>query len=200
MKGFKLNSDQLQELRLAHRLEKTRSAAYKINAVILLGTGWKLKDVRKALLLDDETLRNYVNRYRKDGVKELLATKYAGSKPNLSEAQIRLLSGELERTIHLDTKSVINFCKNEFNVEYSQSGMRDLLHRLGYEYKKPTLVPGNPDQEAQELFTEQYEEFMQKKADDVEVLFLDAVHPEHNAMAAYGWIKKGEKRIVVAND
>ena len=28
---------------------------------------------------------------------------------------------------------------------------------------------------------------------------MDAVHPEHNAMTAYGWIKKGEKRLLKTN-
>ena len=66
--------------------------------------------------------------------------------------------------------------------------MRDLLHRIGYEYKKPKLVPGNPDIKAQEIFAQQYEEFMQNKPSGSEVLFLDAVHPQHNTLAAYGRI------------
>jgi hypothetical protein len=74
--------------------------------------------------------------------------------------------------------------------------MRDLLHRLGYEYKKPKLVPGNPDKEAQEIFAEQYKEFMLQKPNKIEVLFMDAVHPQHNTMAAYGWMKRGEKRNI----
>ncbi len=77
--------------------------------------------------------------------------------------------------------------------------MRDLLHREGYSYKKPKLVPGNPDREAQEYFVHYYEEFMKTKGNDVEVLFVDAVHPEHNTMASYGWIKKGEKRKLKTN-
>lgn len=68
------------------------------------------------------------------------------------------------------------------------------MHRLDYVYKKPELVPGNPDTEAQELFVEQYENFMLSKPDDVEVVFVDAVHPEHNSQPAYGWIRRGERR------
>ncbi len=30
-------------------------------------------------------------------------------------------------------------------------------------------------------------------------MFADAVHPEHNTMAAYGWIKKGQKRKLETN-
>jgi len=30
-------------------------------------------------------------------------------------------------------------------------------------------------------------------------LFIDAVHPEHNTLAAYGWIKHGQKRELKTN-
>ncbi|MEJ2680606.1 MAG: IS630 family transposase [Gammaproteobacteria bacterium] len=40
---------------------------------------------------------------------------------------------------------------------------------------------------------------MEEKPDDEEVLFIGAVHPEHNAMAAYGWIKRGQKRKLQIN-
>jgi len=52
MRKFHLTPAQAEELRLAHRAERNRNAAYKINAVILLGTGWKLKAVKEALLLE----------------------------------------------------------------------------------------------------------------------------------------------------
>jgi len=55
MRGFYLNLEQICELRAAHRAERNRSSAYKINAVILLGAGWNLKAVKEALLLGDET-------------------------------------------------------------------------------------------------------------------------------------------------
>ena len=78
MKGFVLTNDELAELKEAHRKAKRSNAhaAYKINAVILLGTGWKLKQVKQALLLDDETLRSYLERYREGRVKALIHTDY----------------------------------------------------------------------------------------------------------------------------
>lgn len=72
--------------------------------------------------------------------------------------------------------------------------MRDLLHQLGYTFKKPKLVSGNPNTDAQEELVRHYEKFMEDKRDDVELIFIDAVHPERNTMAAYGWIKKGQTR------
>lgn len=199
MKGFFLTKEQLSELRIAHRSEKNKHAAYKINAVILLGDGWKLKQVREALLLDDETLRGYVAAYQEGGIEELVKTHYKGKEPYLTEVQCELLMDELDNVIHLSTKSIIAYVEKSYKVVFSVTGMRDFLHRLGYEYKKPKLVPGNPDEEAQEVFAQQYEDFMLKKSEDIEVLFADAVHPEHNGMAAYGWIKRGEKRKLKTN-
>ena len=199
MKNFVLNEKQVNELRAAHRAERNRHSAYKINAVILLGTGWKLKNVKQALLLDDETLRSYVEKYEAGGIKSLLHHNYPGRQSNLDEKQRKLLRLELDNNIYLTTSAIIEFVFDQFNVNYTLSGMRDLLHREGYSYKKPKLVPGNPNREAQEDFVHYYEEFMKIKGNNVEVLFIDAVHPEHNTMAGYGWIKKGEQRKLKTN-
>lgn len=202
MKGFKLNKEQLTELRIAHKREKkcgNVSCAYKLNAIILLGSGWKLREVKEALLLDDETLRSYVQRYRSGGIKLLLQTNYKGSQAWLTEDQLTQLSDEVDNNIHLDVKSVIEYVRSNFEVIYSNSGMRAMLHRLGFVYKKPKLVPKDPDIEAQEIWVAQYEKFMDEKPGDVEVLFADAVHPTHNTMAAYGWIRKGSVKRLKSN-
>ena len=196
MKGFELNTAELLSLRKAHKSEYYKRAAYKINALILLGSGWTLEAVKEALLLDDETLRSYVKKYREGGIPELIKADFKGSVPYLSEAVTEQLCYALDHQIFLTTQSVIDYVQKKFDVTYTQSGMRDLLHRLNYEYKKPKLVPGNPDIEKQEIFIDQYEDFMLKKPEDTEVLFIDAVHPQHNTMAASGWIKRGENRKI----
>ena len=162
MKGFNLSTQELLVLRTAHRVAKSKSAssAYKINAVILLGTGWTLNKVKDALLLDDETLRNYVDKYRNGGVNSLLKTNHQGRDSLLSESQQAIIADELDREIYITTQSVIEFIKKEFGIVYTLSGMRDFLHRIGYEYKKPKLVPGNPDVDAQEEFVKYYEKFI----------------------------------------
>lgn len=201
MKDFKLSVTELEALRLAHKVAKktNANAAYKINSVILLGSDWTLINVKNALLLDDETLRSYVDKYRVGGINFLLETNNKGRDTLLSDGQKAMMRDELDINIHLTTMSIIDFVDKAFKIKYTISGMRDLLHRMGYEYKKPKLVPGNPDIDAQEEFIKHYENFMLNKPSDAEILFMDAVHPEHNTMAAYGWIKRGEKRELKTN-
>jgi len=159
-------------LRAAHSVERNRHAAYKINAVILLGTGWKLKDVKKALLLDDETLRSYVKKYQASGIAELRHHHYTGRQTNLDDKQLKRLCRKLDNNIYLTSSAIIEFVSDNFNVDYIVSGMRDLLHREGYTYKKPKLVPGNPDREAQEDFVYYHKKFMETKDNNVEFFLL----------------------------
>ncbi len=156
MKGLILTEQELIELRAAHK-KATRhdaSSAYKINAIILLGTGWTFVRVKEALLLDEDTLSQYVSRYQEGGVERLIKTEYKGKQGMLSAEGIEMSEKELDSRIYLTTLAIIDYVKREFNVIYSISGMCELLHRIGYEYKKPKAVPGNPDHEAQDIFAD----------------------------------------------
>lgn len=199
METFILSKDEINELRRSHRQARDKRDADRIKAIYSLAVGHTISQVASILMLDEDTVRNYQKHFRTGGIKALLKYDYKGSECHLTELEVRELEAELESTIYMTTQCVIEYVKKAFQVEYSQSGMRDLLHRMGYEYKKPKLVPGNPDIEKQEIFAEQYEEFMHNKPSDVEVFFIDAVHPEHNGMAAYGWLKRGQKRELKTN-
>jgi transposase len=199
MRDFSLTSEEIQELRSAHKSAKNKSDAYRINAVILLGTGWPLEEVVNALLMDDETLRNYVKNYKSGGLDQLLERHYKGGIPKLPIEYFEILSNELENNIYLTTKSVCEYVKIQFHIDYSISGMTALLHRINYVYKKPKLVPGNPDPEAQEYFLKEFLKFMKNKKENEAVFFVDAVHPTWSTMAAYGWIQKGSVRELKSN-
>lgn len=191
MKGFELKVVELQELRAAHKSTRSVSAsdAYKLNAIILLGSGWEVYEVAEVLLLDDETLRSYVEKCREHGIDEVLKANYRGQQYQLNEEQSRILYAELDAHIHLPTDSIIEFIKQIFNIEYSKSGITDLLHRLGYVYKKTKLILGKSDTQAQGEFIGHYKDYMIKDENKVEEFFSDSVYPEHNT-TAYGWMKK----------
>ena len=74
-----------------------------------------------------------------------------------------------------------------------------LLRRLGFVYKKPVLIPGNPDPEVQEAFIEYYHRLRSTMKEEDKLYFLDGVHPQHNTAAAYGWIKKGQESKISTN-
>ena len=88
MKGFHLNKNELDTLHKAHREERNKRYAYRIHAIILLGSGYTVRKVKEVLFLDDETLRTYVNNYRIDGIAGLLCDNRSGRLPKLTDNQI----------------------------------------------------------------------------------------------------------------
>lgn len=202
MKGFTLTAEEIQELRVAHKeavKRKDARMAYKINAVILLGTHWSTEEVAEALLLDGETLRSYINKYREGGFKSLIETFHLGGFPKLSAEQMIGLCEELDRHIYASTQEICFYVKAQWGQSYTVSGMTDLLHRLDYVYKKPRLVPAKPDVDAQEVFLKQFTDFMENKSKKEAVVFVDAIHSVHNTVASYGWIRKGKQKELESN-
>lgn len=199
MEGFELTDQDQRGLREAHRRTRDKREADRIKAVVLLGTGWTQPQVAEALMLDEQTLREYVRRYREGGVEQLLKRDHHGSEPMLSAAQRLELEAELSRNIYVRVKDAVAWVKGRLGVEYTVNGLTGLLHRIGYTYKKPKVAPGKADAAAQAAWLQQYEQIKQNKGENDPIYFMDAVHPQHNTTAAYGWIKRGEEREIQSN-
>ena len=82
---------------------------------------------------------------------------------------------------------------------YSERGVTALLHRLGYVYKKPKLIPGKSNAQAQLKFLEHDEQLKENKQPDDLIVFMDGVHPQHNPVMACGWIKRGVEFTIKSN-
>ncbi len=196
MKDYRLNEKELTVLRIAHKGVKDKRKADKIKAIYLLGIGWQISAVREALLLDEDTLRNYYARYEDGHLMGLLDDKYVNNKDLLCNKESHYLDIHLQEVTYRTTKEIIEFVKNEFEVEYSLSGMRKLLKGLGYVYKKPQPRPAKANKQEQANFRRWYTE-MKKKLGSVDgCYFMDATHPKHETLVEYGWIKRGERREI----
>jgi len=199
MNKLTLTSAEIIALKQAHRACKDKRAADRIKAIYSLGTGFSVEDVVTILMLDEETLRNYVKRYQTGGINALITDHYMGSFSKLSAVQLQELNAHLEQNTYLTVEAVIAHVNDRYDVLYSVSGMTDLLHRLKFTYKKSKLVPAKADKEKQEQFLKQLEELRKNKGTTDPILYMDGVHPQHNTMLAYGWIKKGQDNIIKSN-
>lgn len=129
-----------------------RRDADVVKAVLLLGTGWTEHDVAEALLLDEKTVARYVERYRQDRRGEFWRMDYQGSSPKLNERQLAQLDRHLQECVYLTVAAIVSHVERHFGVSYSEAGMTELLHRLGFSYKKPKA-----DAAAQMAFVKAYE-------------------------------------------
>ncbi len=165
----------------------------------MLGTGWTISQIVEVLLLDNETIRNYLKRYKNGGLVALFNDNRSGYGGKLSKLEIEQLDNHLNENTYVRTQDIVSHVPKHFNIKYSITGTRDFIHRIDYAYKKPKLVPGKADAKAQEEFVAFYKELERTKGANDAIYYMDGVHPQHNSVAAYGWIKKGEVKELKSN-
>lgn len=195
-----LTSQERKELRaILHRSGHSAQEHGRANAILLLDEGVPLPLVAKLLFLDEDTIRNFLARYRSGKLPGLLEDKRHGKAPRLSDSQREQLQRHMDDHLYTDSSLVAAYVSVEFGVAYSKSGIKRLLHELDFVYKMPKHVPGKSDREAQVEFVKGFKEMMANKSPDTPVYFSDAVHPTHNSAPAYGWIRRGADKELVAN-
>lgn len=193
--GKFLTTKQRQELLDELKIERARRYAERIKVILLLDEGKKYKDIADFLFLDEGTIANYRKRYKNGGLDELVNDFYQGKRALLNIQEQKKLTEDLQSKIFPTTQTVIKHIEEKFKIKYSRGGVTELLHRLGFSFKKATPVPGKANKKKQKKFINQYNGF---KAHGP-VYFGDATHPEFAPTIGYGWIKKGENFDVKTN-
>src|ERR1035437_5929908 len=175
----------------AHRL------ARRANALVLLDDGWSCENVARALLLDDDTIREGRGLFVAEGLEGLARFEAGGSACQVSSEQQEKLKAWVAAALPRTTRQIGAWIEKEFGVVYEgRSGLIALLHRLGLEYHKPSIIPRKLDKEKQKAFIESYDNLLNSLADNEAVLFADAVHPTHAARAAGCWAPSQEKLAI----
>ena len=178
------------------RPSEKHGVARRANAILLLDAGMSCEAVAMVLYLDDDTVRGWHARFVSDGVVALRAFGWKGSAGKLSRVQEMELAEALAAGFHSSTAAVIALIGKRFGIAYSKAGVIKLLHRLGFEYRKPKGLPAKADAAAQEAFVAHYERLMNGLLPDEVVYFSDAVHPEYQSRPAHGWVRRGERPAV----
>lgn len=198
MKKF-LTIVQRHELLEEHRREDNKKYADRIKAILLFDKGWSATKIAQVLFIDESTVRRYRKAYEEGGIELLILDHYVGGSTKLTRLQEEELALHLQSKIYLSTKDIVEYVYDTYGLKFSVSGMRDLLHRLNFTYKKPKVVPGKTDLEKQMAFMIWLHQIKADLGKNDKLFFVDGTHPQHNSMPAYGWIKKGEQKELKTN-
>lgn len=188
-----LSPYQRHELIAFHHKERNARYADRIKTILWRDQGLTLQEIAHLLFLDQKTPRHWEKVYHEKGFDALLSDDYKPYTGKLTDEQKQELFRYVSSHMFLDVGPIIQHIEWEFGVTYSISGMRDLLHSLGFSYKKPAHVPGEADPEKQRDFLNNFQRFMKAKNPDVPVLFMDSTRPSYNSMPSYGWIPTGRR-------
>lgn len=194
-----LTGEQVTELKLAHKQTREKRAADRIKAILYLHYGLSYAEIAKLLLFDEVTIRRYLKQFKEKGITGLLEYRYTGGKSHLTLMQEKELKEFFKEQTPQTAMEAVDHVRKTYGMNYSVIGVTKLMHRLGFVYKKPKLLPAKADHVVQEQFIQLYRQTKTKLGHNDRIYFLDATHPTHNTRASYGWIlSKGNRMISIS--
>lgn len=195
-----LTEEQKQMLKNIHRQLKDGRDRDKIKTILMLSNGHSQQEVSRVLLIDEDTVRSWRQKYETSKYfTDWLANEYKGYGGKLSVAEEQEVNDFVTKNTITDSKQVQLFIENKFGLVFSVSGVISVLHRLGFTYKKTTLIPSKYDAEKQAEFKAAYEKMEKELPADEVIVFMDGVHPQHNTACTNAWIKVGESKTIKSN-
>jgi len=198
MDGFLKNSER-QQLEASYSVAKDKRTANKINILLLRDDGYGNTEIAAILRLNESTVSRHIQAYQRQDLARYLKNPFSGGTCRLDISEIKSLENYIEQNLCVNTSKVIEYVFEKFEVTYSPAGMAMLLRRLGFVFKKPVLVPGKADASEQQAFIDYYNEIRASQGSSDKIYFLDGVHPQHNSVAAGGWIRKGHEKRLQSN-
>jgi transposase len=195
--GFLSAEDRINLIALARDGSAASRVTRRANALVLLDGGWSCRQVAEALLLNDDTIRDWHKLFEQRGIEGLTSFDVGGSASFLSTVQEDAVKVFVSTMLPRSTREVGAFIEQHFGLVYeSRSGLIALLHRLGLEYHKPQVIARKLNQDKQKAFIESYDKLLNSLGNDEVVLFADAVHPTHAARPVGCWAPKQDKLAI----
>jgi transposase len=195
---FELPENERKVLREIQRQNNKRDYV-KATVLLMLDLGETPPKIAVCLGIDDATVYRHLENYQANGFDKFLGNNYFGYWGKLSSFQIVELRKELKERLYESCQEICDWVEQRFLVKYTAEGMCDLLHRIGYVYKKTKQIPMKVDEVVQAEFIEHFKQLQAEKTKKEVHYFIDGVHPTLNSEASYGWIEKGEEHQILSN-
>jgi transposase len=154
IRQLSLSPAEKQALQARYQETNNRRWQERIQCVLLKSQGLTLEAISEAVPYNINTISEWIRRYAEEGLDGICVWQYQGSPRHLDADQQHALSEEVKRNGYRRIKDVVAWVEEQWQISYSEDGMRELLHNLGFSYQKGQIVPGKADSEAQVLFFE----------------------------------------------
>jgi len=137
---MKLSNFNSQDIIKAIELETDKFARKKLQAFLLVKEGFKTSEISMKFSIHTNTLYSWIKQIKKEGLENLQIKPGRGLKSKLSETQFDELKKTILEPIKTEdgytrawqSKDVVLYIEEKYNVKYSFSRIRELLRFLGF--------------------------------------------------------------------
>jgi transposase len=188
------------DLKRLHRQIKEKRHADRIKIITMLDKGFTQIQISELLMLDEDTVSKWSRKFSESRtLGEFLNFQYTGYEGRLSEEQIVIIKQYINENIIFDSKQIIDFIQENFSISYSLGGIKYFLHKHGFSYKQLIKFNSKSSVTAQEDFVNKFDDMCKTLENTDSIVFLDAVHPQHNSNNAKAWIETGKEKYIECN-
>ena len=149
-----LHPEEKQALQARYQETNNRRWQERIQCVLLKNQGLTLEAISEVIPYNINTISDWMRCYVEKGLEGICVWQYQGSPRHLNPQQQIELKAEVSQNRYSRVKDVARWVEQKWQISYSDEGMRELLHNLGFSYQKGQIVPGKVEEEAQALFFE----------------------------------------------
>jgi len=163
----------IQELKRVARSEKNKLVVRRYLIVRLHLEGYGKPEIAKIADCCEKTIYNSINNYEANGISGLSSKPSKGRQKKLTDEQEKALYDTIKNKLpnevgfapfaNWTSFLAVKWIKEEYGVQFSDRGVRNIFERLKLSYTRPTYTLRKADPEKQAAFALKFEKV--KKTD-----------------------------------
>ena len=136
--SFELDANLRKKIEKRRRQERDARIWRRLSAILWLADGATGEDVAARLGVSARQVRKWLKAFRTHGLDALCELRYRGRVPRLNDAQLDELRQEVAKGRFRTARQIADWVDQRFQVRYSESGVKELLRRIGVSFHRVT--------------------------------------------------------------
>src|SRR4051794_36151852 len=177
MKTIRLTPQQRQDISERRRQAQDRRIYQRLSAALWSDAGRSREEIAELVGVSTRQVGQWFRIFRNKGLDQLCTLHYRGDPGRLRPAQVERLKQEIATGVFHNAEQVRTWVLETLGVDYSTSGIKDLLRRIGASYHKVSGFFWKADVTKQKQFVRKYRRHKREAGPKTRRYFLDACPP-----------------------
>jgi transposase len=197
MKTIQLTPQQRNDISERRRQAQDRRIFQRLSAVLWSDDGRTREEIAELVGVSTRQVGQWLRIFRNKGLEQLCTLHYQGDPGRLRPAQVQRLKQEIATGAFHNAEQVRTWVQETWGVDYSISGIKDLLRRIGASYHKVSGFFWKADVEEQKKVVRKHRRHKREAGPTTRRYFVDACHPVWGVDLLYScWLLVGQRFYV----
>src|SRR4051812_25364766 len=177
MKTIQLTPRQRKDIEERRRAAENRRIYQRLSVLLWIDDGRTREEAAQLVGVSTRQVGQWLRIFRNKGLDQLCTLHYQGDPGRLGPAQVQRLKQEIATGVFHNAEQVRTWVREVLGVDYSISGLKDLLRRIGASYHKVSGFFWKADVEEQRRWLRKHRRHKREAGAGARGDFVGARHP-----------------------